>query len=135
MHQHPDYTIDYPMHAEWPLCSGGAGLTSSTSDYATFLQMYLGRGQAKGVRVLKEATVDSVMADQAPGLISGPWQQGLAFGVKSDSAGAGRFFWSGYFNTQFYADPETQEVVVLMKQTYGLNSDTSSTAFNALLWD
>lgn len=135
MHQHPDYTIDYPMHAEWPLCSGGAGLTSSASDYATFLQMYLGRGQAKGVRVLKEATVDSVMADQVPGLISGPWQQGLAFGVKSDSAGAGRFFWSGYFNTQFYADPETQEVVVLMKQTYGLNSDTSSTAFNALLWD
>lgn len=134
-HQHPDYTIDYPMHAEWPLCSGGAGLTSSASDYATFLQMYLGRGEVGGVRVLQEATVDSVMADQAPGLVAGPWQQGLAFGVKSDSPGAGRFFWSGYFNTQYYADPSTQEIVVLMKQTYGLVTDTTSTAFNALLWN
>ena len=134
-HEHPDYTIDYPMHAEWPLCSGGAGLTSSASDYATFLQMYLGRGAAKGVRVLKEATVDSVMSDQTPGLISGPWQQGLAFGVKSDAPGAGRFFWSGYFNTQYYADPVTQEVVVLMKQTFGLNTDTTSTAFNEILWN
>jgi CubicO group peptidase (beta-lactamase class C family) len=75
------------------------------------------------------------MADQAPGLISGSWQQGLAFGVKSDSLGAGRFFWSGYFNTQYYADPATQEVVVLMKQTYGLETDTTSTAFNEILWN
>ena len=134
-HQYPDYTIDYPMHAEWPLCSGGAGLTSSASDYAKFLQMYLSHGAAKGVRILKEATVDSVMADQAPGLISGPWQQGLAFGVKSDSLGAGRFFWSGYFNTQYYADPATQEVVVLMTQTYGLETDTTRTAFNEILWN
>ena len=101
------------MHDEWPLCSGGAGLTSSAGDYAKFLQMYLGRGAGEGGRILKEATVDSVMADQAPGLLSGPWQQGLAFGVKRDTLGAGRFFWSGYFNTQYYADPSTQEVVVL----------------------
>jgi len=134
-HQHADYTIDYPMHDEWPLCSGGAGLTSSAGDYAKFLQMYLGRGAGEGVRILKEATVDSVMADQAPGLLSGPWQQGLAFGVKRDTLGAGRFFWSGYFNTQYYADPSTQEVVVLMKQTYGLERDTTSTAFNELLWN
>ena len=80
-------------------------------------------------------SLDSVMADQAPGLVAGPWQQGLAFGVKSDSPGAGRFFWSGYFNTQYYADPSTQEIVVLMKQTYGLVTDTTSTAFNALLWN
>tara|TARA_B100000768_G_C11252003_1_gene364525 strand:+ start:27 stop:1247 length:1221 start_codon:yes stop_codon:yes gene_type:complete len=134
-HQHPDYTIEYPMHAEWPLCSGGAGLTSSASDYAKFLQMYLGRGATDEVRILEEATVDSIMTDNTRGILSGPWEQGLAFGVKSDAPGAGRFFWSGYFNTQYYADPATQEVVVLMKQTYGLDADTTSTAFNALLWN
>ena len=134
-HLHPSYSIDYPEHEEWPLCSGGAGLTSTASDYAKFLQMYLDRGAYGEGRILEEATVDSIMADQAPGLLSGPWRQGLAFGVKSAEPGTGRFFWSGYFNTQYYADPVKQEVVVLMKQTYGLQIDTTSTAFNALLWN
>ena len=134
-HVHPLYSIDYPEHEEWPLCSGGAGLTSTASDYAKFLQMYLDRGVGEDGQILQDATIDSIMADQAPGLLSGPWSQGLAFGVKSSEPGEGRFFWSGYFNTQYYADPVKQEVVVLMKQTYGLQIDTTSTAFNDLLWN
>lgn len=135
LHLHQNYSVDYPVHDEWPLCSGGAGLTSTAADYATFLQMYLDRGKYEGGRILQESTIDSIMSDQAPGLLAEHWQQGLAFGVKNRAQGGGRFFWSGYFNTQYYADPNTQELVVLMKQTFGLPSDTSSGAFNELLWN
>ena len=75
------------------------------------------------------------MADHAAGLLDGPWRQGLAFGVKHSEPGTGRFFWSGYFNTQYFADPTTRELTVLMKQTYGLQHDPSSGPFGELLWN
>ena len=134
-HTHPVYTTDYPRHPEWPLCSGGAGLTSTAEDYARFLQMHLDGGLGPNGRLLRKATIDTIMADHAAGLLDGPWRQGLAFGVKHSEPGTGRFFWSGYFNTQYFADPTTQELTVLMKQTYGLQHDPSSGPFGALLWN
>ncbi|MDB4787375.1 serine hydrolase [Flavobacteriales bacterium] len=134
-HEHPRYSIDYPLHPEWPLCSGGAGLTSSARDYARFLQCYLDRGATSEGRLMSEATVDSVMADQAQGLLDGWWHQGLAFGVRNKGAAAGSFFWSGYFNTSYFAHPKTQTAVVLMKQTYGLEADSSAAVFAELLWN
>jgi CubicO group peptidase (beta-lactamase class C family) len=76
-----------------------------------------------------------LLPDPARVFFWGPGNLVLDFGQKRDSLGAGRFFWSGYFNTQYYADPATQEVVVLMKQTYGLETDTTSTVFNEILWN
>lgn len=134
-HEHPRYSIDYPLHPEWPLCSGGAGLTSSARDYARFLECYLERGKTSDGRLLREATVDSVLADQAAGLLEGGWHQGLAFGVREGGAASGSFFWSGYFNTSYFADPKTQTAFVLMKQTYGLPADSSAAAFSNLLWN
>jgi len=134
-HEHPRYSIDYPLHPEWPLCSGGAGLTSSAKDYARFLQCYLDRGATPEGRLLQAYTVDSVLADQAPGLLDGGWHQGLAFGVRNGGSSAGSFFWSGYFNTSFFAQPSTKTSVVLMKQTYGLKVDSTATAFASLLWN
>ena len=134
-HEHPRYSIDYPLHPEWPLCSGGAGLTSSAKDYARFLQCYLDRGATPEGRLLQASTVDSVLADQAPGLLDGGWHQGLAFGVRNGGSSAGSFFWSGYFNTSFFAQPSTKTSVVLMKQTYGLKVDSTATAFASLLWN
>ena len=134
-HEHPRYTIDYPRHPEWPLCSGGAGLTSTAEDYARFLQCYLDRGRTGEGRLLEESTVDTVMADHAPGLLDGGWNQGLAFGVRNGGEAEGAFFWGGYFNTQYFAHPASQTAVVLMKQTYGVNTDSTSKAFDAMLWN
>ena len=134
-HKHPRYTTDYPLHPEWPLCSGGAGLTSTASDYAKFLQCYLDRGVADGTRLLAEATIDSAMSDQAPGLLEGGWHQGLVCGVRTSGDEAGSFFWSGYFNTTHYADPKTNTAVVLLKQTYDVRQDSSASAFAAMLWN
>lgn len=133
-HEHPRYTIDYPLHEEWPLSSGGAGLVSTAEDYARFLQMYLDRGIGPHGRLLSESIVDSIMADHAPGMVQGNWHQGLAFGVRDVDTASGAFFWSGYFNTSYFADPSTGTVAVLMKQTYGLKTDATAQAFNAMLW-
>ena len=131
-HDHRVYSTDYPLHAEWPLCGGGAGLTSTALDYARFLQLYLDRGNSPGGRILQEATVDSIMADQAPGLVQG-WHQGLAFGVRGTPEVPGAFFWSGYFNTTGFGDPANGTSVVLMKQTYGARTDQTGAAVNALM--
>ena len=37
---------------------------------------------------------------------------------------AGTFDWGGYFNTQYFADPQEGLIGVLMKQTQGGNDDT-----------
>jgi CubicO group peptidase (beta-lactamase class C family) len=134
-HEHPRYSIDYPLNPEWPLCGGGAGLTSSARDYARFLQCYLDRGAAAEGRLLSEAAVDSVMADQAAGHLDGGWHQGLAFGVREGGTSEGCFFWSGYFNTSYFADPNSNTAVVLMKQTYGVEADSTAAAFARILWN
>ena len=135
-HKHHRYTTDYPLRPEWPLCNGGVGMTSTASDYAQFLQCYLDRGMAGGTRLLEEATIDSAMSDQAPGLLEGAgWHQGLVCGVRTGGDAAGSFFWSGYFNTIHYADPETNTAVVLLKQTYDVRQDSSASAFAAMLWN
>ena len=49
---------------------------------------------------------------------------GLAFGVVTDKGfsiggrgSVGTFEWGGYFNTQYYADPDLNIIGILMKQT------------------
>ena len=132
-HTHRLYTTEYPTREDWPLCSGGAGLTSTAMDYARFLQMVLDRGAIPGGRLLKASTIDTLLADHAPGLLEGGWHQGLTFGVQNEPKGQGRFFWGGYFNTQYFGDPATGELVLIMKQTYGISDDSSYSTFSEVL--
>lgn len=127
-HEHHKYTTDYPLRSDWPMCAGGAGLTSSALDYARFLQMFLDKGAIPGGRLLEESTIDTLFADHAPGLIEDNWYQGLAFGVMKEPTNGG-FWWGGYFNTQYFGNALTGEVAVLMKQTHGIRNDKSSSAF------
>lgn len=131
-HRHPHYTTDYPLRPDWPLCTGGAGLTSSALDYARFLQMIVDRGAIPGGRLLAESTIDTLLADHAPGLIEEDWYQGLACAVFPDADGD-RFCWSGYFNTQYYGNLENGEIAVLMKQTYGIRNDGTFSAFYGVM--
>ena len=41
--------------------------------------------------------------------------------------------WGGYFNTQYFADPEEQIVGILMKQTQGQTSDKTGWQFRQLV--
>ena len=128
------YDTDYPIKGAKKFFSGGAGLSSTALDYATFLQMYLNGGELNGVRILSRTTVQSIMGNQTDDLYGGGTNSyyGLAFGVTTqkgqDRAGVGSegtFEWGGYFNTQYFADPQEKTIGILMKQTQGpVNDDT-----------
>ena len=124
---HPDgyYDANYPKIGAKKFYSGGAGLTSTAQDYARFLQMYLNGGVFNEHQILSPTTVDLIMSNQTNDLFGeGNTYYGLAFGVVMDKGfsiggrgSVGTFDWGGYFNTQYYADPELNIIGILMKQT------------------
>lgn len=135
------YDPQYPVQGQKKFFSGGAGLSSTAKDYATFLQMYLNGGELNGVRLLSRTTVQSMMANQVDTLFgSKTGFYGLAFGVlneKGQAAGGsgsvGTFDWGGYFNTQYFADPKEKIIGILMKQTQGYTGDATGGLFRQLV--
>ncbi len=119
------YDPDYPAKGAKRFYSGGAGLSSTAKDYATFLQMYLNGGELNGIRILSRTTIQSMMGNQVGDLWEGSGRHyGLAFGVLTEDgqdmggrSSTGTFDWGGYFNTQYFADPAEGTIGVLMKQT------------------
>lgn len=136
------YDTDYPIKGAKKFFSGGAGLSSTAKDYATFLQMYLNGGELNGVRILSRTTVRSIMGNQTADLFGGDGRYyGLAFGVITkagqDMGGEGSegtFDWGGYFNTQYFADPVEQTIGILMKQTQGPVNDQTRWKFRQLVF-
>jgi CubicO group peptidase (beta-lactamase class C family) len=135
------YDPDYPIKGARRFFSGGAGLSSTAKDYATFLQMYLSDGELNGVRILSRTTIQAIMSNQVGDLMgdNGSYY-GLAFGVvdekgmaKGGNGGIGTFVWGGYFNTQYFADPEEDIIGILMKQTQGPVSDETGWKFRQLV--
>ncbi len=136
------YDPDYPIKGARRFFSGGAGLSSTAKDYATFLQMVLNGGELNGVRILSRTTVQFMMANQIGDL----WGDdavsyyGLAFEVTTEQGQAqgernsqGTFGWGGYFNTQYFADPQEQLIGLIMKQTQGANGDDTAWKFRILV--
>ena len=136
------YDTDYPKKGAKRFFSGGAGLSSTAKDYATFLQMYLNNGELNGTRILSRTTVQSIMGNQIADLFGDTNKfYGLAFGVVNrsgqDAGGIGSegtFDWGGYFNTQYFADPNEKLIAVLMKQTQGKVSDETGWKFRQMVF-
>ena len=136
------YDTDYPVKGAKSFFSGGAGLSSTAKDYATFLQMYLNGGELNGVRLLSRTTIEAIMGNQ----IGDIWGEnpdkvyGLAFSVltrKGEEKGGmnseGTFEWGGYFNTQYFADPKEKVIGIQMKQTQGPVTDETGWKFRQLV--
>ena len=136
------YDTDYPIHGAKTYFAGGAGLSSTAKDYATFLQMYLNGGELNGVRLLSRTTIEAIMGNQ----IGNVWGEnpdkvyGLAFSVltrkgeeKGGMSSEGTFDWGGYFNTQYFADPKENVIGILMKQTQGPVNDETGWKFRQLV--
>jgi CubicO group peptidase (beta-lactamase class C family) len=135
------YDTDYPVKGAKTFFSGGAGLSSTALDYATFLQMYLNNGELNGKRLLSRTTIQFMMSNQIKDLWGNNGSYyGLAFGVldqKGQNEGGkgstGTFEWGGYFNTQYFADPKEQIIGILMKQTQGTKTDNTGWKFKQLV--
>ncbi|WP_209402580.1 serine hydrolase [Pseudozobellia sp. WGM2] len=136
------YDTDYPKKGAKRFFSGGAGLSSTAKDYATFLQMYLNNGELNGTRILSRTTIESIMKNQTLDLFGDPNRDyGLAFGLVNATGVAtagwgskGTFDWGGYFNTQYFADPEEQVIGILMKQTQGEVTDETRWKFRQMVF-
>lgn len=137
----PDYyDSDYPIKGAKTYFSGGAGLSSTAYDYATFLQMILNDGELNGIRFLSRTTVDTMNAIQIE-MGDRPTSHSLAFGVTNEKSVAkgglgseGTFGWGGYFNSQYFVDPEEQILAVLLKQTKKtINRDSTGGKYRRLV--
>ena len=103
--------------------SGGAGLVSTASDYARFLQMLLNGGTLDGVRLLSPKTVELMTSNHVGSLYStGNFGFGLGFEITEHVGRSGRpgsvgeFSWGGAYHTKFWVDPVEKLVVVFMTQ-------------------
>ncbi|MBN7812401.1 beta-lactamase family protein [Algoriphagus sp. H41] len=136
------YDPAYPKTGAKAFFSGGAGLSSTTEDYAKFLQMYLNGGIYNGKRILSPTTIQTIMSNQVGDLWNNDRYYGLAFGVVNDKGVAmggmgskGTFDWGGYFNTQYFADPQTKVIGLIFKQTSGAgNGDETGWKFRQMVF-
>ena len=137
------YDTDYPIKGAKTYFAGGAGLSSTAKDYAVFLQMYLNGGEYNGVRLLSRKTVDVILSNQ----IGNIWGEdsdtkfGLAFQLvtqigqeKGGLGSAGTFNWGGYFNTQYFADPQENMIGIIFKQTQGSVDDQTGWKFRQMVF-
>ncbi|MEL6236117.1 MAG: serine hydrolase domain-containing protein [Pseudomonadota bacterium] len=118
----------------------GHALYSTPSDYLTFLRMVLNRGALNGSRILSEAAIDAMLADQmnglsllpmitsAPGVTASfdPFEgirktHSFAFmRNEADVPGcrsAGSQSWAGVCNTHYWIDPTRGLAAVIMTQS------------------
>ena len=136
------YSADYPYNGPRKLFSGGAGLSSTTRDYARFCQMLLNGGSLDKVRVLSRKSVELMTHDQL-GPISEKMGFGLGFGVDgvkaplSELGSPGEFGWGGFYYTSFVIDPREDMIVISMAQLHptgglGLDKEIQVLAYQAL---
>ncbi len=103
--------------------SGGAGLLSTATDYARFLQMMLNGGTLDGSRILGPNTVELMTVSHIGDLSLGDGVGfGLGFyvvedlGARGEPGSVGEFGWGGAYHSTYWVDPEEELVVVYFTQ-------------------
>jgi CubicO group peptidase (beta-lactamase class C family) len=103
--------------------SGGAGLLSTASDYARFLQMLLDDGEFEGQRLLSRKTVELMTTDHLSPIVFRPGVgEGLGFSVvidlgkRGEPGSLGEFGWGGAYHSTYWVDPQEELVVVYLTQ-------------------
>lgn len=107
--------------------SGGAGLFSTTMDYARFCQMLLNGGELDGARILSPASVALMSSNALPEEVAkAGFGRGRGFGLNFEVvtdpaaagslAGKGSYRWGGAAGTWFWIDPTNDLFVIGMVQ-------------------
>jgi CubicO group peptidase (beta-lactamase class C family) len=134
------YDVNFPNITDKTFFSGGAGLSSTVSDYAKFLYVFINRGKgASGVQIIGKKTTELVFENQLKGIA--PWEYGLGFQIlsaaelsKGGMGSQGTLTWGGYFNTSYFADPKEKVIGVIYKQTFDIGNDPTSQRFRELVF-
>ena len=100
--------------------SGGAGLLSTSHDYAHFLQMLLQHGEMDGKHYLSPKMVDLMTTNQVGSTYGNP---GRGFGLGFETvehlgadglSSVGTFSWGGAYASVYRVDPAEKLVIVFM---------------------
>jgi CubicO group peptidase (beta-lactamase class C family) len=121
--------------------SGGAGLLSSATDYAKFLQMMLNKGALNGTRILSPSTVALMTASHTGKIEFRPGQGfGLGFsvlenlGARGTPGSVGEYGWGGAYGSTYWVDPQEDLVVVYMKQLIPGNNIDDQNKLRTLIY-
>jgi CubicO group peptidase (beta-lactamase class C family) len=107
--------------------SGGGGLFSTARDYTRFAQMLASGGELGGARILKPETIAVMTTNQIGKLSAFTFKYGLGFGLVLNQGSEGgkpvlnRYFWGGYYSTNFWIDPRHDLLAVIMTQVLPTN--------------
>lgn len=121
--------------------SGGAGLLSTATDYAKFLQMMLNKGTLNGVRILAPSSV-TLMTSNHLGKIPYPAGQGFGLGFsvctnlgeRGTPGSEGEFGWGGAYGSTYWVDPKEDLVVVYFKQLTPTNNVDDQSKLRTLIY-
>jgi CubicO group peptidase (beta-lactamase class C family) len=136
------------------LPSGGAGLVSTAADYYRVCQMLIDGGEMNGTRILGSKTVELISSNYLSDTTSLMEEyasesgvhatEGLGFGLGfavvtdpaklADAGAAGSYFWGGAASTEFWIDPETEIVAILMTQLIPSGTYPIPAQFKALVY-
>lgn len=130
----PDEQANAYHIREWPLKTGGSGLTSTLDDYMRFARMLVNEGTLDHTTVLKAETVKLMatnhLADSVTERMWLPSKGSVGFGIdfavrevppvsKEENHGkVGEFFWDGAASTLFWVDPANELTAVLFVQIF-----------------
>jgi CubicO group peptidase (beta-lactamase class C family) len=121
--------------------SGGAGLLSTTSDYARLLQMLLNGGELDGVRLLSPKTVELMRSNHTgTKYAQDTGAFGLGFWVMQDVGyygelgTPGAFGWGSAYFPQYLVDPKEKIVAFIMTQHRPSGTNDLNQRFKALMY-
>ncbi|MFD1819096.1 CubicO group peptidase, beta-lactamase class C family [Pseudarcicella hirudinis] len=117
---------EYPVSGPKTYFSGGAGLTSTATDYAKFCQMMLNGGSFNNKKLLSRKTIELMTMNQIGDLEV--WDRknkfGLGFEIYTEAGHAklpssvGAFEWGGMYYTHYTIDPKEDLILVVFFQVW-----------------
>jgi CubicO group peptidase (beta-lactamase class C family) len=121
--------------------SGGAGLLSTATDYAKFLQMMLNKGVFNGVRLLSPKTVELMTVNHL-GKVTFRAGEGFGLGYsvlinlgeRGTPGTEGEYGWGGAYGSTYWVDPKENLVVVYFKQLIPTNNLDDQSKLRALIY-
>ncbi|MGN8059783.1 serine hydrolase domain-containing protein [Pedobacter sp. 22163] len=135
----PGSSINYPVNNNGYL-AGGAGLVSTITDYAAFLQLFINKGNYQGKQLLARHTVDVMTRNQIGDISLGDDKFGIGFQLTTAKGSGklglseGSISWGGFFATSYWADPKEKLSGLLFLQQWPFKHSELSDKYKVLVY-
>ena len=135
----PGSSINYPVNNNGYF-AGGAGLVSTITDYAAFLQLFINKGNYQGKQLLARHTVDVMTRNQIGDISLGDDKFGIGFQLTTAKGSGklglseGSISWGGFFATSYWADPKEKLSGLLFLQQWPFKHSELSDKYKVLVY-